>query len=846
MASKGLHSKKKDAGRRAGAITLRQKVLWIIGAITICLFVSLYTIGSTVLEAGFTTVEQRSVATDVKRVFTALNDSLDKLDSTAKDWSAWGATYDFIQNGNPAYIHENLSTETLILLEFNFALFFNRSGQLVYGKGVDLERQQAVPVTNLLATIRSNPKLLQHQNNDSEYRGTMEFPTGPVLLISRPILTNEQQGPMRGTLIVGRYLDASKIRRLTQKTEVPTISIYPRSSKQLPPDFKAISPKLTLQNPIAVQPLNQNLIAGYGLLPNIYGQPGLLIRVDIPRLVFQQAQVSLQTFLGLLLIAGILFTLVTLLLLEKLVLTRVFEITDGIKTIQLKQDLSQRLPIKGEDELSHLPIAINKMLAALELSQQELWQSRAQYQWQANHDTLTELPNRRQFEQHLQTLLRNIDDLGEKHVVCVLDLDRFKIVNDTCGHAAGDELLRQIGLLIQKQVRKTDLLARLGGDEFGILFGHCALEEAQAIAQSLQKSLQAYRFVWQSKVFTIGASIGLTQITQESAEITNVMTAADLACYAAKNQGGDRIHFYEIGSSDVQLQLSEMNWALKIRQAIEENCFCLYYQPIVAVDQFLNPDSRVLTSPPPVADLALGLEHSSLVPDHASPAEFSRQCEILLRLKDEAGNIVSPAAFIPIAERYNLMPAIDRWVVRTLLAQLQPLVAAGSILPLEDYQYAINLSGGSINDPDFADFLLEQFQHFQVPPSLICFEITETVAISNLKQAINFIQTLKQVGCKFALDDFGSGMSSFAYLQSLPVDFLKIDGAFIKSLNQNQINYEIVKSINSIAHLMNMMTIAEFVENLETLNTLNYLQVDYAQGYGIAKPAPFQDFSSGA
>ncbi len=841
-----MHSKKKKAEGRASAITLRQKVLWMISAITICLFVSLYTVGSTVLESGFTAVEQRSVATDVKRVFTALNDSLDRLDSTAKDWSAWDATYDFIQNGNPVYIQDNLSTETLILLEFNFALFFNRSGQLVYGKGVDLERKQNISVAHLLATMQSNPNLLQHQNQNNEYRGILEFPTGPVLLISRPILNNQQQGPSRGTLIVGRYLDAAKIRSLAQKTEVPTIRIYPRSSPQLPADFRAISSKLTLQNPIAVQPLSQSLIAGYGLLPDIYGQPGLLIRIDTPRLVFQQAQVSLQTFLIMLLIAGVLFALVTLLLLEKLVLARVLQIIDGIKTIQLKQDLSQRLSVKGEDELSDLPIAINKMLAALELSQQELWQSRAQYQWQANHDALTELPNRRQFEQRLQMLLQNIDNLEEKHVVCVLDLDRFKIVNDTCGHAAGDELLRQIGLLIQKQVRKTDLLARLGGDEFGILFGHCGIEEAQAVAQSLQNSLQAYRFVWQDKVFTIGASIGLTQITQTGSEMSSVMTAADLACYTAKNQGGDRIHSYEVGSNDLQLQLNEMNWALKIRQAIEENCFYLYYQSIVSIDHFLTQASTSLAAPPAVDPGLTQTEPSELVArhelvpcDHSAP-QFAQHGEILLRLRDHADNIVSPSAFIPVAERYHLMPAIDRWVVRSLLAKLQPVFAADSTLRPENYQYAINLSSASINDPQFADFLLEQFQHFQVPPVVICFEITEAVAISNLKQAITFVQTLKQIGCKFALDDFGSGMSSFAYLQSLPIDYLKIDGALIKNLHQNRINDEMVKSINTIAHLMNMTTIAEGVENLETLTTLNALRVDYAQGYEIDQPAPFQ------
>lgn len=825
------------------AVTLRQKVVWIISAITVSLFMSLYTVGSTVLERGFINVENQSVDTDVKRVLTALDDTIEGLDKTAIDWSAWDATYDFIKDRNPQYIKDNFAPETLTNLDFNLVLLFDRSGTLVYGQGVNLDSRQNIPITaGLVELLRSHAKLLQ-LNVKSYYKGILELPEGPALIVSRPILTNEMQGPARGVMIVGRYIDASLIRKLSRRTKVPKIFVYPHIYSKLPSDIQAAFNTVTLENPIAAKPLNHDLISGFGLVPDIFGRPGLVIRVDLPRSVYKQGQISLQTFLVILIIAGMLFTFVTLILLEKLIFSRLFQLTAGIRAIQLTQDLSQRLIVKGEDELSRLGIALNKMLAALEHSQVELRQSQAQYEWQANHDALTKLPNRRKFEQHLQDVLHKARAQGfiQEHVVCILDLDQFKIINDTCGHAAGDELLRQISLLLQKQVRKTDLVARLGGDEFGFLLYCCDLNKAQVVAQSIQQCLQSFRFVWQEQVFTVGASIGLTQITQEGLEIANIMTAADLACYAAKNKGGNRVHFYDIGSRDLQLQLSEMHWAVKIRQSLEENNFTLYSQPIVSTLHFLNQSETAPDFDPITLEFyqhpAIGLgtpRHQKVV------THFTPHCEILLRLRDHDGLIISPSVFIPIAERYNLMSAIDRWVVQTLFSklQVQPSLQLSSITGIETCQYAINLSGGSIGDPEFTEFLLGQFQQYRIPPQIICFEITETVAISNLKQAVEFMETLKGIGCKFSLDDFGSGMSSFAYLQSLPVDYLKIDGTFIKNLLEKPINHEIVRAINSVAHLMNIQTIAEFVEELPILETLGQLGVDYVQGYAIAKPTP--------
>ncbi|GAB1544505.1 hypothetical protein NUACC21_71810 [Scytonema sp. NUACC21] len=434
-----------------------------------------------------------------------------------------------------------------------------------------------------------------------------------------------------------------------------------------------------------------------------------------------------------------------------------------------------------------------------------------QLSWQATHDPLTGLSNRREFERRLEIAFNNAKVQNLQHALCYLDLDRFKIVNDTCGHFAGDELLRQVTALLQNQVRSSDTLARLGGDEFAILLEACPLDPALRIANTILQRIQEFRFVWQDKTFNIGVSIGLVPIDADSQSMNSVLSAADAACYTAKHRGRNRVHLYQADDSDLIKTQGEMQWGVKISQALEDNRFCLYYQKIVPTN---------LTKS--------GEEHY----------------EVLLRLIDEKGELVLPMTFIPAAERYNLMPAIDRWVIRTLFASLKERkkdIWTSSMKQENNYGclYAINLSGASINDEQFLGFVREQLLLHQIPPQIICFEITETVAIANLTKAAGFIGSLREIGCRFALDDFGSGMSSFCYLKNLPVDFLKIDGSFIKNIVEEPIDTVMVEAINQIGHVMGIQTIAEFVENEDILTKLKAIGVDYAQGYGIAKPHPF-------
>ncbi len=416
----------------------------------------------------------------------------------------------------------------------------------------------------------------------------------------------------------------------------------------------------------------------------------------------------------------------------------------------------------------------------------------------AFHDVLTGLVNRSEFERRLNRALVTAKRKRTQHALLYLDLDQFKVVNDTCGHAAGDELLKQIAIILHEQIRGRDTLARLGGDEFSVLLENCPLSKAETIAASLRKVVQGFRFIWEDKVFVIGVSIGVVAIDHTSASTSELLSMADLACYAAKDRGRNRIQVYQEDDAELLKRLGEMNWANRIDTALEQNQFQLYRQTIKA----LNGAPK-------------GLSH----------------LELLLRLHD-GGEIIAPGAFIPAAERYQRMTAIDRWVITEAFAILsEGYFDADCII-------TINLSGQSLSHEPLFDFVTKQLKKYAVAPERICFEITETAAIANFHTAIDFIRNIKRLGCHCALDDFGSGLSSFSYLKSLPVDYLKIDGSFICNMPHEPVDRSIVEAINKIGHDIGIKTIAEFVENKGIAKHLERIGVDYVQGYAIDRPTP--------
>lgn len=425
--------------------------------------------------------------------------------------------------------------------------------------------------------------------------------------------------------------------------------------------------------------------------------------------------------------------------------------------------------------------------------------------WQASHDGLTGLVNRLGFEQEVRDALWQLKEASQTHALLYLDLDQFKIVNDTCGHAAGDELLRQVAKLFSTQVRGSDVVARIGGDEFGILLYNCAPELAHSIAENLRETVANFRFSWETQTFTIGASIGLVPLTSHSEGIEAILRAADVACYSAKEKGRNRIQCYAPDDTTLSQQRGERHWSVRLQQAMANNQFCLYEQAISRADA--SPD---------------------MPPSHH---------EILLRLVDELGKVIPPMAFLPSAERYGLMPEIDRWVIHHFLSQYHGALQQAKDCPT----YMINLSGASLNDDHFLAFVREELTRYPVPPGAIAFEITETVAIANLTKAAKFMQELQTFGCSFALDDFGCGVSSFEYLKKLPVDYIKIDGDFVQDILEDKLDQTIVKFIAEIAQTLGIKTVAECVEQQVTWNRLAQLGVDYIQGYVYAKPAPIKE-----
>ncbi len=429
----------------------------------------------------------------------------------------------------------------------------------------------------------------------------------------------------------------------------------------------------------------------------------------------------------------------------------------------------------------------------------------AEMSYQASHDLLTGLLNRAAFEVRLDTALATGDAEAHGVVIC-LDLDQFKVVNDTCGHAAGDQLLKQVTTLLTQEVRKQDTLARLGGDEFAVLLEACPLEPALRVAEALRLRISELQFVWEGRSFQLTVSIGLVPFKAHQYNRTDLLRVADSACYVAKEAGRNRVHVYDDADTAVATRTGELDWYSRLQKALTEDRFVLYGQRIASIQENGGGFESV---------------------------------EVLIRLQDDEGKIVAPMAFIPAAERYGLMPSIDRWVISKAL-QMHAGFARHYQLPA---RFSINLSGASMADASLVDFVREQLRAHRVAPELVCFEITETAAVGNFDVAVQMMHGMRDLGCRFALDDFGAGMSSFTYLKRLPVDYVKIDGAFVKDMAKDTVDFAMVEAIHNVAHRMGLRTVAEFVQNDATIEMLRRLGVDYVQGYGVEKPRPLDDDS---
>ncbi len=484
----------------------------------------------------------------------------------------------------------------------------------------------------------------------------------------------------------------------------------------------------------------------------------------------------------------------------------------------------ETVPLPNNDELGYITRSFFRMLNQVDSHQKQLHtvnieledrrkaleeelverrQAEKKLTFMARHDALTGLPNRTTFDNRLEELLEESHTEGHLHVLLYMDLDQFKVVNDTCGHVAGDHLLRQITELLRHEIRQGDVLARLGGDEFGILLPYCSMDVALKIANKLRLTIRDYRFSWQDKTFTIGVSIGMVPISPDSESREAILSIADALCYTAKDNGRNCIEIYKGERQGHINRQAEMHWISRINEAMDENRMVLMFQKIAPNEK----DNKYY------------------------------HYEILIRLQQSDGVLIAPGSFLPAAERYNLMPRIDRHVVSKTFLWLSQHEHHLEQLEL----CSINLSGNTLGDVDFLEFVINEFDRYKIPPNKICFEITETMAVQAFNNTVSFMEKLKSLGCQFALDDFGSGFSSYAYLKNLPVDYLKIDGSFVRDIEDDSLDLAMVKSINEIGHVMGKKTIAEYVENSKIQEMLEDIGVDYCQGYHIGRPEPLDN-----
>lgn len=470
--------------------------------------------------------------------------------------------------------------------------------------------------------------------------------------------------------------------------------------------------------------------------------------------------------------------------------------------------LEERVEQNAPAELGILQRGINHMASHLQSMQdrmrESIDQAAARLVYQASHDTLTGLINRREFEQRLEHALLSALQQDREHVLCYMDLDQFKVINDSCGHVAGDELLRQLAQLLKSYLRERDVLARLGGDEFALLLENCSMADALEVADAFRAEVQRFRFKWEDRVFAVSMSAGMVVINRDSDSAARLLSAADAACFVAKERGRNRIHIYESRDLDLARHRDEMQWVTRIQQALEDHRLHLSWQEI------RNTDGK---------------------------AGGARHVELLLRMRDDDGREVLPMAFIPAAERYSLMPALDTWVIEETMQLCRRYL---SIQQGQHCLFAVNLSGASLKDPVFRQMLLAHLQENPAMGPHLCFEITETAAIGNLAVVNEFIEAMRKFSCRFALDDFGSGLSSFIYLKNLKVDYLKIDGAFVRDIASNPVDRSMVEAIHRIGHQMGLKTVAEYVESDQALAMLRQIGVDYVQGNGVHRPEPLE------
>ena len=846
-------------------MTLPKKTLLAIGIAFTGLIGGLYAASSTILLNSLRQAEEQNTRTSVAGVLSVFNQTQVDFSSRLADWSSWNDTYVFIENFNRDYIESNLMPESIATLKINLMLYSKPSGRIVFGTGFDLVHRKKTPVSEVLRSLSPHDILLRHPNTRSSLEGIMLLPEGPMMIVSRPIVTSEVTGPIRGTLIFGRLLDADEIARLSRIARL-RLRVHALNETKLPPDFQAVRDSLPF-NSILVRPLNNQTIAGYTLLRDIYGKPALLLRVDMPRDIYKQGQNSLRYLIVSLLIVVLLFGGITLLLVKRLLLSQrqqqqseeryrtvVAQAAEGIFLVDASTKRILETNAAFDNLLSYTSVQVRKLTLydviadereSIDLNLQMILmedhfigeqqyrrqdgllvdvevnanlisddrkdifciiihditkrkQVESQLLHDASHDSLTDLANRALFIERLGQALQHKKRREDYFfAVLFLDLDRFKVVNDSLGHMVGDQLLIAFAQRLKRCLAKSDTFARLGGDEFAVL-----LEDNQGdrnVTQIVERIHQELKLPFNlngQEAFTT-ASIGVILSTIDYDRPEDLLRDADIAMYRAKAQGRARHQVFDVAMHDHAVALLQLETDL--RRAVDNQEFQLHYQSIVS-----------LTS-----------------------NEISG-FEALVRWQHPERGLISPVEFIPIAEETGLIIPLGWWVLREACLQMRTWQVQFPVNP--PLTISVNLSAKQFRQPELVEQIAQILHATNLDARSLKLEITESILLENGESVIAVLSQLKTLGVSLYLDDFGTGHSSLSYLHCFPINALKIDRSFINRMGCGDESWEIVRAITMLAHALGMDVIAEGVETKEQLAQLSSLQCKYGQGYFFSKP----------
>lgn len=771
---------------------LRQRVLSQLAGgavVAVLIFSGLYVL----ITQSYQRLERENLELDRQRVLNALSMQIERLDEVILGWATSGfVEYTVVTPGLTAFrdIGVNVISGSFDIAEI---VLFQNDGEFLVGRENDnsLELSDApLDETSPFVAAAQSLRLFDHSVVPAGKKGLAMLNGRPHIISAHKNDTYFRE-PGTSSIVAASHLDDQMLGALAEvvKQELDLFALSEFSSSE---ENKEIVSRLRENNTGSlIVPVNNNEVYTYTLINDFSGSPAFVLRAAANREFFAQASTTLLWFGLSAALAFVALVAWFLIILDRSILRRLAGLNQSIMGLQKSGGLDALMP-GGTDEIGMVGTAFNRLLESLGKSQEDL-------NYQASHDSLTGLINRREFERELDSAIEESKQNGDERHLLFLDMDRFKIVNDSCGHMAGDAVLQELASLMQEQLGEGDIFARIGGDEFGIILPGSDSSAARLVSENIREVVARFRYHYEGRQFMFGVSGGLLNLNSPAVDSRAVaMTLADSACRIAKSSGRNRTHEHCVGDERLNQQMLQTQWVSRVTDALERDLFVLYFQRIVSQQE--------------------GVARTG--------------AELLVRMKDEDGGIIAPGLFIPSAERYRLMGQIDRWVIDHFLHWYKFHAAAQSEFDF----FTINLSGQSLADPEFLDYLSTRVRDSGVPGSKLFFEITETSIIENLSVGREFIKGMKALGCRFALDDFGAGMSSFVYLRDLPVDMVKIEGTFCQNMVSSAVDKAMVKSIVEISKLMHLEVVAECIENETVAALCAEMGVDYLQGYWLHRP----------